>query len=510
MKLKNIALLAGLILPAGASFAQYAEDALRFSQAEPGLTTRFRGLGGAQTALGGDLSSLGGNPAGLGLFTKSEASLTADFSNSNLNAQYLGTSSSFQKDRGGIDQAGLVIYNPTRRSGASDLTSGWLSFNFGIGYNKTNNFNVTTDYSGQNNRSSFADFLADEAERFNPSALGDAAYNNFLVAFDDTYGYYPITSPGNNQQNTTYRTGFQSEVNFAVGANYENKLYVGAAFAFTSLNYKMQREYTESGQTLLPQNIEDAGLVVEDASRPYLNSNYRLGYISDQLTNGSGVNGKLGLIYRPVSSLRLGVSFVTPTWYTVSDSFMESLDARYTTSSGSSNIPGEEEYYDQDYTIRTPYKLNGGVAVTIAPFGLISGDVEYVDYQSMHFSASGSPDATKDTNRDIRDLYKSAVNLRIGAEARLPASFLLRAGYSTNGNPYNNADFSSDTFSAGIGFRGKTTYFDLALTSNSRKYSTSPYRISEDYLFYPETGSGDQAAVKNNWTNIFATIGFRF
>ena len=109
------------------------------------------------------MSSIAGNPAGLGMFTKSEVNLTADFTNTDINGTYLGQSTSTQLDKLGLTQIGGVWHSPTRRRSGSDLTSGWLSTNFGVSYNKTNNLNSTIDYQGTNPTSSFGDYLADLA-----------------------------------------------------------------------------------------------------------------------------------------------------------------------------------------------------------------------------------------------------------------------------------------------------------------------------------------------------------
>ena len=72
-------LFAATLIPETAIKAQYLQDVIRVSQAEKGSTARFKALGNAQTALGGDISSLSGNPAGLGFFTRSDASISFDF-----------------------------------------------------------------------------------------------------------------------------------------------------------------------------------------------------------------------------------------------------------------------------------------------------------------------------------------------------------------------------------------------------------------------------------------------
>ena len=78
MKPKYLLTVAAIVGATGMAHAQYSQDALRYSTFQTGNTSRIKAIGGAGTAVGGDLSSIGGNPAGIGFFTRSEASLRAD------------------------------------------------------------------------------------------------------------------------------------------------------------------------------------------------------------------------------------------------------------------------------------------------------------------------------------------------------------------------------------------------------------------------------------------------
>ncbi|MGD0342446.1 MAG: hypothetical protein ABSA76_12150, partial [Bacteroidales bacterium] len=65
--MKRLGLIIFLVISIGSmSFAQNADDALRYSTLFYTGTARFMSMGGAFTALGGDISSLSQNPAGLG------------------------------------------------------------------------------------------------------------------------------------------------------------------------------------------------------------------------------------------------------------------------------------------------------------------------------------------------------------------------------------------------------------------------------------------------------------
>ena len=145
--------MAAIVVATGELHAQYSSDALRFSQTQYGSTARFKAIG-AQTGVGGDLSSVGSNPAGVGLFTRSEFSLTPEFNSYSADAEYLEVRTLGKKDQIGLAH-GAVVWNSTvSKPKGANLDEGWLSFNFGLGYNRTNAFSNNINYSGTNKKNS--------------------------------------------------------------------------------------------------------------------------------------------------------------------------------------------------------------------------------------------------------------------------------------------------------------------------------------------------------------------
>src|SRR5690606_27301877 len=92
MKLRAFFLLSAIaLLIAGEVYSQsYAEAALMFSRTQPGGSARIQALGGAQISLGGDYSSAYSNPAGLGMFNRSEFTLSVGQRTSNTTTNYFG------------------------------------------------------------------------------------------------------------------------------------------------------------------------------------------------------------------------------------------------------------------------------------------------------------------------------------------------------------------------------------------------------------------------------------
>ena len=74
-----------------------AQDVQRFAQRSTMGTARYVGMGGAMTAIGGDPSAAADNPAGLGLYRRSEISVTIDESIDNT--QQAGSNDTYQRAR---------------------------------------------------------------------------------------------------------------------------------------------------------------------------------------------------------------------------------------------------------------------------------------------------------------------------------------------------------------------------------------------------------------------------
>ncbi|WP_276346718.1 hypothetical protein [Daejeonella sp. JGW-45] len=498
MNFRILISLAAMVAATGQVYAQYSGDALRFSQTQFGSTARFKAVG-AQTGVGGDLSSVGSNPAGLGLFTRSEFSLTPEFNSVTADAQYLGQSTMGQKDQVSLAHAAVVWNSTVSKPKGSQLNKGWISFNFGLGYNRTQAFGNNITFSGTNGVNSIADYFAElpAAEGYGaPSTLAAGslprmAYDNYLIGYDTNGQYYfPETDVNNIQTHNIDRTGSQSEINFAFGANYENKFYIGASLGISNIRYNSFSEYTEDGYN-----------VTED-------SDYVLSYRQSQITNGSGINLKVGTIFRPAPNVRLGATFQSPTWYSIDDSYGEKLDTRYAVSvDGATNYVNDEEIYDFTYRLRTPMKLSGGIGYFFNDQGFISADVDFVDYSTINFMGSSGNqggDVINNNNRAVRDNFKSAVNYRVGAEYKLD-KLMLRAGYGVQGNPYKNLtspDLNVSTFSGGLGYRVNNYYIDLAYQNAGNNSDSRPYTL--------DNGTEPVATLKNIRHNVFLTVGTRF
>ncbi len=131
MKYKII--LWACFMSAGESFAQDANDALRYSMQSFGTTARSMSMGGAFGALGADFSSLSSNPAGIAVYRRSEFTISPVLQFNNANSSYLGTESTNSNANLGVGNIGFVLAFPREKK-----VSGWKGTSFGFGYNRIN------------------------------------------------------------------------------------------------------------------------------------------------------------------------------------------------------------------------------------------------------------------------------------------------------------------------------------------------------------------------------------
>lgn len=504
-------LMVAIVATTGTTYAQYAGDAIRFSNTNYGSSARFKGMGNAQIGVGGDMSSLNGNPAGLGLFTRSEFSFTPEFNNATSKSDYLGQQGKGSDNKLNMNQAGVVWYNPTFKAQGQNTKTGVLSFVFGIGYSRNNDFTQSYSYKGENNQTTMRDYFSELANSsmdnmgvLPKNSLERLAYQQYLMNYNiPNGGPYHTAEPfigSNFQSKKQTSAGSTSEVNFSGAINISNQLYIGASIGMVNVRYINDAQYDETGK-LQTYNGDPANGAV--GFGPV--ENYGFSYVTSQETHGSGINGKLGLIFRPISSFRIGATYQTPTWLYMEDAFAENLFTKLDGKSQLNDIGPLS--YNYTYNLKTPGKGSLGASYVIAGQAIISADVDFIDYAGARLSQDGGgiTDANIiNDNAEIKRLYTSAVNYRVGGEYKIN-NLSLRAGYGLNGSPMKDDTkniYATKYYSGGLGYRFNEYYFDLAYQRVQSEDRTSPYVLSD--------GSEPVASIKNANNNVFLTFGIRF
>ncbi|MDX5420070.1 MAG: hypothetical protein LPK09_12710, partial [Hymenobacteraceae bacterium] len=221
---------------------------------------------------------------------------------------------------------------------------------------------------------------------------------------------------------------------------------------------------------------------------------------------GTGLNLKVGIIAKPSDVIRLGASIQTPTFYNFNETFQRSL---YSTFLPGENYSALELPGEFSYKLTTPFRATGGVAFFLQKYGFITADLEYVNYANMRFDESddfgGNGSYFNNVNDRIASTYQSALNFRIGAEARYEV-FRFRAGYAITGDPYRNADFDGDvkTFTLGTGIRLNKYYADIAFASSKTNSLYAPYTFDDPSVIVPVVD------IEDKLNTVMLTFGYNF
>lgn len=463
--------------------AQNEQDVLRYSRIGFGGTARFVSMGGAFGALGGDLSTISYNPAGMGVYRKSDFSATPSFFNQNVTSSYSDTVTSDERFNMKFDGFGFVI--ATRPEVRTD--HGWQMMSMAINYTRTNAFQANLRMQG-NSTTSLMDSWVRSASGTGISSLDPfnegMAWQTYMIdpAGGDTTQYIDRVPDGDvvKQLKTVTIRGGMGEWTFGAAGNYDNRIYIGASVGIPTVKYEEQTYYSE---TELYDTISNFDFF---SFEQYLE------------TKGRGINFKAGVIFRPTDYLRVGVAFHSPSSLKLTDTYFSHMSSIL----GDTLRSWESPDGNYRYTIRTPMRLIGSLALVAGKFALLSFDYEFVDYSEGKLKA---PDYSFfDENAAVRAKYKGAGNIRVGAEVKfVPFSF--RAGFAYYGSPYKstvNNEVARTYITGGVGYRdpGDVFYIDLGFMSQ---------QFTENYYFY------DQSLVDpvvNKWKsiNIMLTVGLRF
>lgn len=506
-------------------FSQSEIDALRFSREDLHGTARAMSMGGAFGALGGDLTGVSINPAGIAVYRSSEVVGT-------LNLTHEGSvvdNSKANRTPFGMDNLGFVGFFPLR----NDIMP---LVNFGFSYNKQKSFNKNVKAKGRSN-STLVDFIYDDFQlnmnnggitNINDLLWIDGEYDPFITQpwlpvlgrntsllhpNQNGNALVPLNTNGEIPYNmlNTYESGYIDNYDFTVGTTINNVLNIGISLSIKNIYYELSSAYQE--------DFESGGYV-----------------LNNWLTvRGAGVGAKLGVIYRPVNTLRIGLAFHTPTWYTLSETYRAEIlqDVK-------AYLPSYVEYDEKglksaeflnDYNLKTPGKVVASVATVLGSNFIASLDYELMNYGNMRLQnppfSSNPSDMFDNANGFISDDFKLTSTVKLGMEYRFTPQFSGRLGYAWMQNPYgedivefgdpvivgSNTIFrmegDANYFTGGLGYRfNRNFYLDMALV----------YKTQTDELYpFPNTYEGEKQIIeaatfslKNNSVRGLLTLGYKF
>ena len=443
--------------------AQYAEDALRYSQLGLGVSARQLGMGDATVGGVNDYSALFWNPAGLALERDYEFSFGLSWLNYSNDATYLNTTTSTNQSVLNLNNIGIVYPIPTSRG----------SMTLAFGFNRAANYTAATDLNALNGSSSFVQALL-PAGGYNLNGLDSASYARYLansipyqtfLANVDTNGVLRSIIPGQVQQMISFlEGGGLNHWTFGGAMDIAKNLSVGVSLNFASGSYSFEQTFVES------------------ATNPSSNFS-QLTYQTSYNDNISGFNALFGLMYRKPDMYSVGIAIRTASVYDIDETYSENFISQFKT-------PPQGSIYNQtsfssptgllstSYEVTTPYVLSFGVSIEPFEWLTLAGDAEYTDWTQLEFTNTDDQNLLNE-NTIIKNGMRATTNLRGGFEIALyKIGLKLRGGIIDNPSPWKGQPSSYDQmyYTAGIGFAiDENTTIDAAYAYGTWKTSISGF-----------------------------------
>lgn len=534
--MKKFAIAFGLLALPVTLFAQSAISAYQLTGNDLRGTARFMSMGGAFTALGGDLSSLNQNPAGIGVYRSSDVGLSLD----------LNLASSTVDDgiyNGTWKEKNTFFYcNNFGYIGASSTGSSVMPFfQWGASYSRIASFDRTYAGSYASLGTSMSNYIANFSNGYNPDDLGESSYydpywdssadwlsilgfNSYIInpvgntsQYNGLFQYgSPTTKPTTgNAEFMVRERGHIDEYSINFGGNFIDKIYWGLGFGITEIDFKQDAFYDEELQNARIASASGMGNRTEIGDAYYSLGNWKH-------VNGAGFNVKFGLIFKPINELRLGVAIHSPTWYNLTERYNGDIYYNYTSKVGEGTAYSDDAYFD--WKLRSPWRLTAGVATVLGGRFIASVDYEMAAYDQMNVGDNYGP--FNFVNNDIKAYYQTCNTIRAGLEFRLTPSFSARVGFaqsfsgvksdvldgyeyvSTSGtNPAYTFNRDTRYITAGLGYRYKWFYADLAYVNKHLSSTYQPFSSFDDGTDWIYAPYSDFTTTENN---IVLTLGVRF
>ncbi|WP_339652015.1 outer membrane protein transport protein [uncultured Maribacter sp.] len=452
--------------------AQNINEVLQYGMENLQGTARFQAMGGAFGALGGDLSSLNVNPAGSAVFNNSLFTISGSNYNTNNQSSYFGNSISSRNNNLDLNQiGGAFVFKNTN----SD--SDWQKFTLALNYDVVTNFDNEYYVAGNSTQgidnyflnfaqgTPFGSILRQDGEYIEEAYL-DIGSNQGYKEQQTFLGYYggildPISGDDNNTDyvsNAIYNslnqellrrtTGYNSKLTLNMGSQFKENIYMGASLNFHNVLYSRFDQFTENG-------YDPTSEIQRTTFDNYLQ------------TEGYGFSFSLGAIGKLNENIRLGGSYQSPTWYQLEDDFSQRIN---------SDLADDEiNFIDlnivnlfESYTVKTPSKMTGSIAIIFAQDGLLSFDYGYQDFSKAELRPTSDPSFQIVNNQIFNDLG-TVSTFRLGGEYKIE-QVSLRAGYRFEQSPYANGNTIGDlnAVSGGIGYNFGGSRLDFALSRSQQ------------------------------------------
>lgn len=495
-------------------------------------TARYVGMGGAMEALGADISTMSSNPAGIALFRRSSVSATVGIV-AQADVQKL-LEDDWKKTRLSFDQFGFVYSNRISRSSY---------INVGFNYHKSRNFSQILNAANSLRNASANGLTYDKADRENVRKGGfywDFNKQGDVIGYENETSDYraqtfsqmdylninALMLESNEDNAAIYynnadeydfsrqHKGWINDYDFCVSGNHNDRIYWGITVGIHDVDYRGTSAYSEA----LVDQAGDAGIV---------------DYIDERRIDGTGIDVKAGVIFRPVeaSPFRIGAYIATPTWYeltTTNDTYLLN-DTKY----GEWDDMWTGESYDFRYF--TPWRFGLSLGHTVGTQLAVGLTYEYADYGSAKnrilndysdydgYTRSYTDDPMA---RNTDDVLKGTHLIKAGVEFKPLPELSVRAGFNYISASYNKNGYRDQTldspgvayasttdyvnwdatyrYTCGLGYRAGQWNFDLAYQYSQTKGDFHPFQP------YGSNYDSGVAQVSNKRHQALLTVGYNF
>ena len=426
-----------------------------------GGSAKYNGMAGSMGALGGEASAAMINPAGIGVAISSNISGTLSIDNLKNKSTLAGASKEYSINKtdlgniSGIASFQLLTETP------------WKFINIGVNYSSR----------------SLEDYVETPGN------------NNLTYTIPATSDILSYAGHAFN------RYGSVDKMNIAIGANYDNQIYIG-----TGLNF------------------HGARIDQYDSAAFYSAVNKRTDYYEKQDTpyteDASGFSANIGIIGKISQEFRLGAALETPTWWTINRVY------NYYASPNDGTAA-------EDRKLRTPMKAT--LSAAMVPTKNFAVNIDYtIGLGKNKYKEYGS--AERELNNFYSNYSQNNSEIKIGAEYRIK-NLRLRGGYAFESSPLKSVDLTElsvngnladksysnlllgerNTLGLGIGYDFGGVFLDFAYQNIQSEYKNPFLKGDANYnagyfsnQYIVEYDGSLVSDVKRNLNNYSITLGWKF
>ena len=492
-----------LIICSSFSYTQNIGEIINLLMDNPIGTARYQSMGGAFGALGGDLSAININPASSAVFNDNQYGFTLGIEKKANKSIFFNNTENQNENKFSASQGGGVWLFENSGNGNVNKIS------FGFNAQTNSSFENSILVNGRNTSNSIDKFFLNNSIGLNVNDLsvGDnenitdvykylgefygfsaqqafLAYQSFLIDYDiDSNSFFSLAkyTNGVDQSYNNETHGVNTKYNFNVALQFKENFYFGLSInthdVFIDNYIKFSENNFDSDSAITSVNFENS-----------------------LVSKGEGFSIQLGGIAK-IKSIRLGLTYQSPTWYTMQDETYQFLEVNSVDVNGvkfQDVIDPRVLNVYPEYDLTSPSAITTSFAVIFAKIGLLSIDIVNRDYSKVKLKPNRD---FLNLNKEITSKLKNSQDIRIGTEFRIN-KFSLRGGFTKVGSPYKDSkimkESNSRSFGLGYDFGETLVSFSYRIVSSEKNKQ----------LF--DSGLTDYAKINTNQTVSSLSVIFKF